>query len=236
MAEDSINDKLGHRQRVKQRFLNDDGNNMADYELLEFLLMQAIPRRDVKPIAKELLRRFGSFAEVVFASPQELMKTKWVKDNVCVLFKLIAAAVKRICLQNLKDNSAPLLLNTEAVIEYCRATMAYAEVEELHVMFLDNSMQLLSVQLLQKGSLTGVAVSPREIIKTALEQKASNIIMVHNHPSDNIRPSENDIYVTGQVEKACDLMGIKLQDHIIIGKSDFFSFLKHKMLNCLTRA
>lgn len=235
MTEDSVNDKIGHRQRVKQRFLADDGNNMADYELLEFLLMLAIPRRDVKPIAKELLRRFGGFAEVIYANPQELMKVKWVKDNVCTLFKLIAAAVKRVCLQNLNDKGAPVLLNTEAVIEYCRAILAYAEVEELHVIFLDSSMRLLGVQLLQKGSLTGVTVSPREIIRIALEKKACNIIMVHNHPSDNVKPSENDIYVTGKVEQACDLMGIKLQDHIIIGKSDYFSFLKHKMLSRLIK-
>jgi len=225
-----INDKLGHRQRVKQRFLKDGGNSMADYELLEFLLMTAIPRRDVKPIAKELLRQFGSFANVIYASPQDLMKTKWVKENTCVLFQLIAAAVKRICRENLSDGNIPVLNNTEAVVDYCRAVLAYSEVEELYVIFLDASLKLISIELLQKGTLTGVTVSPREIVRQALDKKAANLIMVHNHPSDNVKPSENDITVTGRVEQACDLMGIKLQDHIIIGKSHFFSFLNHKML------
>lgn len=225
-----INDKLGHRQRVKQRFLKDGGNSMADYELLEFLLMMSIPRRDVKPIAKELLRQFGSFANVIYAKSQDLMKTKWVKENTCVLFQLIAAAVKRICQENLNDSDIPILANTEAVVDYCRAILAYSEVEELYVIFLDASLKLISIEPLQKGTLTNVSISPREIVRLALDKKAANLIMVHNHPSDNVKPSENDIIVTGRVEQACDLMGIKLQDHIIIGKSNFFSFLNHKML------
>lgn len=231
MSEKIVNDTAGHRQRVKQRFLTDNGDNMADYELLEFVLMMAIPRRDVKPIAKELLRKFGSFANVIYADPQELTKVKWVKENTCVLFKLIAASIKRVCYQNLNESTMPFLLNTEAVVEYCRASLAYSEVEELHVIFLDSSMRLLDIELMQKGTITGVSVSPREVVKRAMDKKSSNIIMVHNHPSDNVMPSENDIYVTGRVNQACDLMGIKLQDHIIIGKSNFFSFLKHKMLN-----
>lgn len=226
----NINDKSGHRQRLKQRFLADGGKSMADYELLEFLLMMSIPRRDVKPIAKELLRHFGSFADVIYAKPNDLMKIKWVKENTYVLFRLIAAAVKRICRENLSDSNIPILNNTEAVIDYCRATLAYSEVEELYVVFLDASLKLISIELLQKGTLTGVSVSPRELVRMALDKKAVNLIMVHNHPSDNVKPSENDIIVTGRIEQACDLMGIKLQDHIIIGKSNFFSFLNHKML------
>lgn len=231
----SLNDTKGHRQRVKQRFLSDGGANMADYELLEFLLMMAIPRRDVKPIAKELLRRFGSFNNVIYARPQELMEVKWVKESTCVLFQLIVAAVKRICFQNLSDKEEPLLSNTDAVVDYCRAAIAYSEVEELYVIFLDATFRLISVELMQKGTLTGVSISPREIIRLAIDKKAANIIMVHNHPSDNVQPSTNDINVTGKVKEACDLMGLKLQDHIIIGKSNFFSFLKHKMLDTVSK-
>lgn len=229
MNEQNI-DKQGHRQRVRKRFSYNNGDSMADYELLEFLLMYSIPRRDVKPIAKELLRRFGSFADIIYAPDSELMQVKWIKENSCSLFHLIAAAVKRVCLNKLKDNSAPLLLTTDAVVEYCRAALAYANVEELHVIFLDTSCRLISVDLLQKGTLTGVAISPREIVCMALDKKASGIILVHNHPSDNLVPSDDDIYVTGRVEQACDVFGIKLQDHIITGKTGYFSFRAHKML------
>ena len=230
MTDTSINDKSGHRRRLKERFLIDGGNSMADYELLEFLLMMAIPRRDVKPIAKELLRKFGSFSDVIYANPNDLMQVKWVKENTCALFQLVAAAVKRVCQCKMKSDDVPLLPTIDAVVDYCRAAIAYAEVEELHVIFLDTSFKLLGVELLRKGTLTDVSISPREVVLAALDKKASNIILVHNHPSDNIKPSDNDIRVTAKINEACNLMGIKLQDHIIIGKSDFFSFLRHKML------
>lgn len=229
MSERDI-DKQGHRQRVHKRFNCNNGEAMADYELLEFLLMYSIPRRDVKPIAKELLRRFGSFVDVIYASDSELMQTKWVKSNTCDLFHLIVATIKRVCLNKLHDNQMPLLVSVDAVIDYCRAALAYSEVEELHVIFLDASCRLISAELLQKGTLTGVSASPREIVRMALDKKATQVILVHNHPSDNLTPSDNDIYVTGRIEQACEVFGIKLQDHIIIGKTGYFSFRAHKML------
>ena len=230
MADSLQNDKLGHRQRVRQRFLDGGVDRMADYELLEFLLMQTIPRRDVKPIAKELLRRFGTFADVIYASPADLMQTKWVKENTCALFKVINSAIKRVCLYKMHDEKNLRLATIDSVVEYCRACIGFAAEEELHVVMLDASCQLIGVELIQRGSLTGVTVSPRDIITVAMNKKAASIVLIHNHPSCNTKPSDADIYTTGRIEDACQLLGIKLQDHIIISKSEYFSFREHRML------
>lgn len=230
MEDGSLHDRLGHRQRVRQRFLDDSAANMADYELLEFLLMQTIPRRDVKPIAKELLRRFGTFADVIYASPVDLMQTKWVKENTCALFKVISSAIKRVCLYKMNDEKNLKLATIDSIVEYCRACIGFASEEEFHIIMLDASCRLIGVELIQKGSLTSVSVSPRDIITVAMNKKAVSIILIHNHPSGNTKPSDADIYTTGRIEEACQLLGIKLQDHIIISKSEYFSFRQHKML------
>ncbi len=228
-------DNQGHRQRVKEKVVKDGVNNMADYELLEVLLMHAIPRRDVKPIAKELLRRFGSFAKVINAPLSELTKVNWVKKNTYILFQVIAAAVQRICRENLGDSNEISFLTDEALVDYCRATMAYAEVEQLRLIYLDADLKMIDDELLQKGTLSSVSVFPREIVAHALSKQAASIILVHNHPSDNVKPSMADKNLTEQIYRACKLMDIELQEHIIIGKTDYFSFAKSGILNDIRR-
>lgn len=223
-------DYLGHRQRLRERFLKSEGNDMPDYEMLELLLMLAIPRKDVKPIAKELLRKFGNFANVISAPEHSLREINGIKDSAVTVLKLVNAAAKRLSWENLASDDMPVLLNMDGLIDYCRSAFAYAEVEELHVLYLDAKLKLIGNDLVQKGSLSSVSVSPRELVKNALNNNAAGIIMVHNHPSGSPKPSGNDINITKKIEQACQLMGIKLQEHIIITKSDYYSFLEHKLL------
>lgn len=224
-------DYAGHRQRLRQRFLLGEGKDMADYELLELLLTLAIPRRDVKPLAKKLIQTFGNFANVIAAPEHSLKEINGIKDNTVTILKLIKVAAQRLSWQNLSSDDLPVLLNIDSLIDYCRSTIAYSEVEELHLLYLDAKLKIIDCELMQKGSVSAVSASPREIVKTAINKNASGLIMVHNHPSGSPKPSENDIVLTQRVEQACHLMGIKLHEHIIITRSDYFSFLEHQLLD-----
>ncbi len=224
-------DYIGHRQRLRQRFLVGFGRDMADYELLELLLTFAIPRKDVKPLAKKLITQFGNFANVIAAPEYKLRGIDGIKDNSLTLLKLIHASSQRLCWQNLESDDLPVLFNIDNLIDYCRSTIAYSEVEELYILYLDVKLKIVDKELFQKGSLSSVCSSPREIVKSSIDKNASGIIMVHNHPSGSAKPSSNDIELTKKVEQACSLMGIKLHEHIIITKSDYFSFLEHKLID-----
>ena len=223
-------DYAGHRQRLRQRFLLSEGRDMADYEMLELLLTLAIPRRDVKPLAKKLIQKFGNFANVIAAQEHALKEISGIKDNSVMVFKLVKAAAQRLSWQNLASDDLPVLLNIDSLIDYCRSTIAYSDVEELHLLYLDAKLKIISGELAQRGSITVVSASPREIVKNAINKNASGLIMVHNHPSGSPKPSENDILLTKKVEQACQLMGIKLHEHIIITRSDYFSFLENGLL------
>lgn len=223
-------DYIGHRQRLRQRFLLGEGKDMADYELIELLLTLAIPRKDVKPLAKKLLQNFASFANVITAPDCRLREVDGIKDSSVMVLKLVKVAAQRLCWQNLASDDLPVLLNVDNLIDYCRSAIAYAEVEELHVLYLDAKLHIIGNELIQRGGVSSVNASPREIVKKAINQNAAGIIMVHNHPSGSPKPSENDLSLTLKIGQACQLMGIQLQEHIIITKSDYFSFLEHHLL------
>ena len=224
-------DYLGHRARLKQRFLLGSGRDMADYELLELLLTYAIPRRDVKPLAKKLIQAFGPLSNVVAAPDYQLKNIGGIKDSSVILLKLLKIVSERLSWQNLAADDKPVLLNIDILIDYCRSAIAYSDVEELHIVYLDAKLHIISSELFQRGSISSVCASPREIVKKAINRNASSIIMVHNHPSGSSRPSDNDIKLTKAVEEACFVMGIKLQEHIIITQSDYFSFLEHQLIS-----
>lgn len=225
-----LQDYAGHRQRLRQRFLLGEGRDMADYEMLELLLTLAIPRRDVKPLAKKLIQKFGNFANVITAPEHALKEVSGIKDNSITVLKLVKVAAQRLSWQNLASDDLPVLLNIDSLIDYCRSTIAYLDVEELHLLYLDAKLRIISSELIQRGSVTAVSASPREIVKSAINKNASGLIMVHNHPSGSPKPSDNDISLTRKVEQACQLMSIKLHEHIIITRSDYFSFLEHQLL------
>jgi DNA repair protein RadC len=207
---------LGHRERLRDRFNEAGPTALPDYELLEMVLFRAIKRGDTKPIAKALIARFGSFAEVISATPARLMEVKGVGPAVATELKLIQAAALRLARGQILHK--PILGTWNAIVEYCRAAMAYNEVESFRLLFIDKKHQLLADEVQQVGTVDFTPAYPREVIKRALELSATSIIMVHNHPSGDPTPSHADIDMTKRIIAAGDKLGILVQDHIIVGR------------------
>lgn len=210
------NENQGHRQRLKDRFREGGPKALADYELLEMVLFRSIPRRDTKPIAKELLRVFGSFAEVISASPQQLDEIKWVGEATITDLKLIKAAAEKYVSGEVRDKK--LLDSWSSVLEYCRTAMAFEEKEQFRVLFLDKKNKLIRDEIQQTGTVDHTPVYPREVVKRALELSATAIILVHNHPSGDPTPSRADISMTKKIDEISSSLGITVHDHIIIAK------------------
>lgn len=217
-------DYIGHRARIRQRFLLGDGRDMEDYELLELLLTIAIPRKDVKPIAKELIRKFGDFSGVISAPVNELMLVPGIKENSAVALKLVKAGAIRLSWQVLNNSDIPVLGSWDQIIDYCRALIANCPVEEFHIIYLNSKLRVIGSELHQKGTVNQVSAHPREIIKSAIAKNAKGIILVHNHPSGDTKPSEADIVLTRQTVDTANAIGLKVIDHLIIGKNSIFSF------------
>ena len=229
-AENRTPDYIGHRQRLRQRFLVDNGKSMPDYELLELLLMMAIPRRDVKPIAKELLRKFGSLVDVISAKSEELMEVSGIKENSAFLIKFIQAIMERASYLKLQQDDTPVISNWDVLVNHCRAAMGSLDVEEFRVLLLDNKLRLISEEVMQRGTINQVAVHPREVIKLAINKGAASIILAHNHPTGDVTPSKADIEVTKQIKAAAEMLDIKLWDHIVVSKNMVFGFKDHGLI------
>lgn len=227
MAENVSNDEpdyLGHRERLRRRFLLGGGRDMPDYELLELLLTIAIPRRDVKPLAKELIRKFGSFAEVVNAPLEELMLVKGVKENTAAVLRIVRECSVRSSWQSLKGTDEPVISDFDAMVDYCRSAMAYQMVEEFRIIFLNSKLYVIGEEIQQRGTVDQVAIHPREVIKSAMMHGASAMILVHNHPSGIVTPSKADMEITKRIKEAAEAVSIRLFDHLIISKSSVYSF------------
>jgi len=218
----------GHRDRLRERFLGDFGATMPDYELLELLLFQIIPRRDVKPLAKEMIAHFGSFAEVLAASPERLAAFKGMGENSAVALKTIYAAGKRLAREQILNK--PILSNHAAVLEYCRAAMAYEAKEQFRLLFLNNKNVLIADEVQQTGTVNHTPVYAREVVKRALELSATALILVHNHPSGDPAPSRDDIEMTKKLCEAAKPVGIVIHDHFIVGKNGIVSFQEQGLL------
>jgi DNA repair protein RadC len=218
----------GHRQRLKHRFTNAGPEALPDYELLELVLFNAIPRRDTKPIAKELLSRFNnSFAEVVNAPPERLKEVKGVGDSVVHQLSLVRAAALRLMQVEIKER--PLLASWDAVLAYCRAQMGHGAIEQFRVLFLDKKSRLIGDELQQSGTVDHTPVYPRQVVKRALELSASAIILVHNHPSGDTTPSRADVEMTRRVADAAKALGIIVHDHLIVGRHGYKSLRDLKL-------
>ncbi|PTE16475.1 RadC family protein [Pseudogemmobacter blasticus] len=211
-----------HRKRLRARFMEGGAQAMPDYELLELLLFRAIPRQDVKPLARLLLDTFGDFNRVVTASVPRLMMVRGVGDAVVQELKIVEAAAQRMMRARVMHR--PLLSSWDALLDYCHTTMAHRETEQFRILFLDRKNVLIADEEQAKGTVDHVPVYPREVVKRALELNASALILVHNHPSGDPTPSEADIGMTAQVQDACQTLGLTLHDHLIIGKSRELSF------------
>ena len=207
----------GHRERLRERFRRAGPDALSDYELLEMVLFTAQPRGDMKPAAKDLLKRFGSFAEVVHAPEALLREADGIGDASAIQLKLIAAAASRIAKGQLKQRTG--LSSWNDVIDYCRTSMAFADKEQFRILFLDKRNQLISDEVQQTGTVDHTPVYPREVIKRALELSATAIILVHNHPSGDPTPSSADIQMTKAIIDIAGPLGIAVHDHIIVGKN-----------------
>jgi DNA repair protein RadC len=212
----------GHRQRLRQRFLEAGSDAVSDYELLELVLFRAIPQRDLKPLSKSLIATFGSFAEVIAAPPQRLAEIKGLGDAAIVELKIVQGAANRLARGQVKKR--PLLSSWSNVLDYCRTAMAFADKEQFRILFLDKRNQLIADEVQQTGTIDHTPVYPREVVKRALELSATAVILVHNHPSGDPTPSRADIQMTQSIIDVAKPLGISVHDHIIVGKEGHASF------------
>jgi DNA repair protein RadC len=218
----------GHRERLRERFRSAGPDALSDYELLETALFAALPRRDIKPLAKALLKKFGSFAEVVHAPEALLREVDGVGVSSINQLKLIAAAATRVAKGELQQRTQ--LSSWNDVIDYCRTSMAFADKEQFRILFLDKRNQLIADELQRVGTVDHAPVYPREVVKRALELSATAIILVHNHPSGDPTPSQADIQMTQQIVAVAGPLGIAVHDHIIVGKEGYASLKGLKLM------
>lgn len=212
----------GHRERLRARFQEAGAETLPDYELLELLLFRSIPQRDVKPLAKELIQRFGSFAEVLGAPAARLTEVKGVGEGVALDLKVVEASLKRMAKGAV--GKRPILSSWASVLDYCRMAMAFAEREQFRILFLDKKNILIADEVQQTGTVDHTPVYPREVMRRALELSASAIILVHNHPSGDPTPSGADMRMTRELVDIAKPLGIAIHDHIIVGRDGHASF------------
>jgi DNA repair protein RadC len=227
-GEEEVPHYRGHRDRLRQRFLQAGPDSLADYELLELLLFGAIPRRDVKPLAKQLLEQFGSLGGVVAADAIQLERRAGLGPSSVAAVKVVAAIATRMLKEQVAEK--PVLSSWAQLIDYLTLAMKYEKAEQFRLLFLDRKNQLLADEVQQRGTVDHAPVYPREVVKRALELHASALIMVHNHPSGDPAPSKADVEITRQVSKALAAVNVVLHDHLIVGRKGHTSF---KSLNLL---
>jgi DNA repair protein RadC len=211
-----------HRKRLRARFMDGGAAAMPDYELLELVLFRAIPRQDVKPLARRLLDTFGDFNRVVTAPAARLVAMQGVGDAVVQELKIVEAAAQRMMRARVMHRA--VLASWDALLDYCHTAMAHRETEQFRILFLDRKNVLIADEAQASGTVDHVPVYPREVVKRALELNASALILVHNHPSGDPTPSDADITMTGQIQDAAQVLGITVHDHLIIGKERELSF------------
>jgi DNA repair protein RadC len=206
----------GHRARLRQRFLDAGSEAVSDYELLELILFRAIPQRDVKPLAKQLIATFGSFAEVIAAPRHRLAELKGLGDAAITELKVVQAAASRLARGAVSKRT--VLSSWSSVLDYCRTAQGFAEKEQFRILFLDKRNAVIADEVQGSGTVDHTPVYPREVIKRALELSATAIILVHNHPSGDPTPSRADIDMTKAIVDIAKPLGIAVHDHIIVGK------------------
>lgn len=211
-----------HRKRLRARFMEGGAGAMPDYELLELVLFRAIPRQDVKPLARALLEAFGDFNGVLSAPAARLRQVGGVGEAVVAELKIVEAAAHRLARSKVLKRH--VISSWEQVLDYCRTTMAHRETEQFRVLYLDRKNVLIADEEQARGTVDHVPVYPREVVKRALELNASALILVHNHPSGDPTPSTADIDMTAKVQEAAEALGMVLHDHLIVGKSEEVSF------------
>ncbi|MCB1650924.1 MAG: DNA repair protein RadC [Alphaproteobacteria bacterium] len=212
----------GHRDRLRGRFLESGPDALADYELLELVLFLAIPQKDVKPLAKDLIKRFGGLPEIMHAPIEELTKVEGIKDKTALALKSITALSQRAAKNELM--AKPVMNNWTRLMDYCHSTMAHETREHFRILFLNKKNELIADETQGSGTVDHTPAYPREIMKRALELGATAMILMHNHPSGDPKPSQADIDLTRQIMRAAEPFNIVIHDHIIISRSGYSSF------------
>lgn len=222
----------GHRARMRKRLLATKEGQFPPNDLLECLLMHALPRIDTKPLARQLIQRFGTIGKIMMASPSALRGIAGVGDAVIVLFRIVREiAFEHLAKPHVEDR--PVLERWEALMHYLRARLGHSSVEEFFVLYLDKRYHLIASESHAVGTVDMVAVFPREIVKSAVCMDATSVIVVHNHPTGDTRPSKADIFLTEQLMRSMQAVDIRLHDHVIIGASSEFSFKNQGLMEAL---
>ena len=219
----------GHRDRLRKKYLQGGYSAFHDYEILELFLTYAIPRRDTKSIAKELINKFGSIDGVVTAQLNELCEISGIKESSAIFLKLLGDLSKALYSGDIKREGIQLR-DKESLLRYLRSEIGFSTREEFKVLFLNNYNMLVGSETLFVGTIDKSAIYPREIIEKVLYYKAKGVIFAHNHPSGNIRPSKQDIQLTEHMQEVLDMLDIKLLEHIIITQDGYFSFLEEGLI------
>lgn len=225
--QDEIPHFLGHRKRLKEKFLLST-NHFSDYEILEILLFYAIPRKDVKPLAKTLLKTFGSLDGVINATHDKLLSVSGITDNTYIAFSVIKEIIQRMLKQNIMHQN--ILSSWDALLEYLKITMGHNKTEQSRILFLNKKNILIADELQNVGTVDQTPLYPREVVKRALFHESSAIILVHNHPSGNPTPSKADITLTQSIIDACNTINVTVHDHVIISKNNFYSFKSNLLI------
>jgi len=217
-----------HRDRLRSRFREGGATALQDYELLELFLFNSIPRRDVKPIAKDLMRVFGNLGEICAAPLHRLTEVKGVGEKTALDLRLLHTISSHMARESVLGR--PVLSSWNALLDYCRTAMQFEPVEQFRILFLDRKNRLIADEILGKGTIDRAPVYPREIVKRALALEATAIILAHNHPSGDPTPSQSDIDMTFTIVETCEAVGISVHDHLVIGREEIASF---KMLGLM---
>ncbi|BEO95662.1 DNA repair protein RadC [Fusobacterium nucleatum] len=228
-------DSQGHRERIKEKFLKNGIDGFAEYEILELLLTYCIPRKDTKPIAKELLNKFKSLDNVFKADLDKLSAIDGLGKNTVAFLKLIGDLPSIIYKDELKnkklvDKETLKISNKDVLLKYLRNKIGYEEIEKFYVLYLSSSNEVIEFEENSVGTLDRSSVYPREIYKKIINLNAKSVILAHNHPSDNITPSKCDIELTNEIAKGLKNFGALLIEHIIITKNSYFSFLEEGLI------
>ena len=219
----------GHRERLRKKYMQGGYLAFHEYEILELLLTYSIPRRDTKPIAKELIEKFGNLDEVVSAPIQELIEVTGIKEGSAVFLKLLGDMSKNLYKGEMKRDGIQLK-DKDALLKYLRSDIGFSSREEFKVIFLNNYNILVGSETLFTGTIDKSAVYPREIVEKIIQYKAKGVIFAHNHPSGNLRPSKQDIQITEHMQEFLEMIDVKLLEHIIITKDGYFSFLQEGLI------
>ncbi len=211
----------GHRERLRQRLFTNGAEALQDYELLELMLGTALPRRDVKPLAKDLLREFKDLWSILHA-PDQRLRALGLGESAIGLLRATGAIALRAQRSQVMDR--PLLSSWQKIVDYCTMVLAHESKEQFRVLFLDRRNQLLHDEMMQRGTIDHTPVYPREIVQRALELGAGAVVLVHNHPSGDPTPSQADITMTKLIIAACKPLDITVHDHLIIGRGKTVSF------------